>query len=64
MAQLVVLGGVVKVAGSILAKGKIFTASISAVDSLYIPPYISAFHLNCILIVLFTSYIYSIYWLS
>ena len=37
----VVLGGVVKVIGSNLASGKIFTASISLVDSLYIPPYLS-----------------------
>ena len=44
MAQLVasmsgvVLGGVVDVVGSNLARGKIFTASIGSVDSLY--PYI------------------------
>ena len=31
----VVLGGVVKVMGSNLARGKIFTASIGSVDSLY-----------------------------
>ena len=31
----VVLGGVAMVVGSNLAKGKIFTASISSVDSLY-----------------------------
>ena len=41
MAQLVasmscvVLGGVVKIVGSSLARGKIFTASIGSVDSLY-----------------------------
>ena len=41
MAQLVasmsgvVLGGVAEVVGSNLAKGKIFTASIGSVDSLY-----------------------------
>ena len=41
MAQLVasmsgvVLGGVVEVVGSNLARGKIFTASIGSVDSLY-----------------------------
>ena len=41
MAQLVasmsgvVLGGVVEVVGSNLDRGKIFTASISSVDSLY-----------------------------
>ena len=44
MAQLVasmsgvVLGGVVEVVGSNLARGKIFTASIGSVDSLY--PYV------------------------
>ena len=37
----VALGCVVKVMGSNLARGKIFTASISLVDSLYIPPYLS-----------------------
>ena len=42
MAQLVasmsgvVLGGVVEVVGSNLARGKIFTASIGSVDSLYL----------------------------
>ena len=46
MAQLVasmsgvVLGGVVEVVGSNLARGKIFTASIGSVDSLYIYIYI------------------------
>ena len=46
MAQLVtpmsgvVLGVVFEVVGSNLARGKIFTAYISSVDSLYIPPYI------------------------
>ena len=46
MAQLValmsgvVLGSVFEVVGSNLARGKIFTASIGSVDSLYIPPYI------------------------
>ena len=46
MAQLVasmsgvVLGGVVEVVGSNLARGKIFTASIGSVDSLYIPLYL------------------------
>ena len=45
MAQLValmsgvVLGGVAEVVGSNLARGKIFTASIGSVDSLY-PSYI------------------------
>ena len=47
MAQLVasmsgvVLGGVAMVVGSNLARGKIFTASIGSVDSLY--PYIYIF---------------------
>ena len=46
MAQLVasmsgvVLGGVVMVVGSNLARGKIFTASIGSVDSLYPSVYI------------------------
>ena len=46
MAQLVasmsgvVLGGVVEVVGSNLARGKIFTASIRSVDSLYPSVYI------------------------
>ena len=50
MAQLVVsasgvvLGGVAEVVGSNLASGKIFTASIGSVDSLY--PYVSIFCLN------------------
>ena len=48
MAQLVasmsgvVLGGVVEVVGSNLARGKIFTASIGSVDSLYPSVYINA----------------------
>ena len=37
----VVLGGVVEAVGSNLARGKIFTASIGSVDSLYIHPYLS-----------------------
>ena len=56
MAQLVasmssvMLGGVVKVVGSNLARGKIFTASIGSVVSLYIPPYIDGTHiLKCFL---------------
>ena len=50
MAQLVasmsgvVLGGVVEVVGSNLARGKIFTASIGSVDSLY--PSVSIYCLN------------------
>ena len=46
MAQLVasmsgvVLGGVVEVVGSNLARGKIFTASLGSVDSLYPSVYI------------------------
>ena len=46
MAQLVasmsgvVLGGIVEVVGSNLARGKIFTASIGSVDSLYPSVYI------------------------
>ena len=48
MAQLVasvsgvVLGGVVEVVGSNLARGKIFTASIGSVDSLY--PFVYIWH--------------------
>ena len=48
MAQLVasvsgvVLGGVAEVVGSNLARGKIFTASIGSVDSLYPSVYIYA----------------------
>ena len=37
----VVLGGVVEVVGSNLARGKIFTASIGSVDSLYPSIYIT-----------------------
>ena len=37
----IVLGNVVEVVGSNLARGKIFTASIPFVDSLYIPRYSS-----------------------
>ena len=50
MAQLVasmsgvVLGGVVEVVGSNLARGKIFTASIGSVDSLYPSVYIYTIH--------------------
>ena len=36
----VVLGGVAEVVGSNLARGKIFTASIGSVDSLYTSVYI------------------------
>ena len=36
----VVLGGVVEVVGSNLARGKIFTASIGSIDSLYPSVYI------------------------
>ena len=35
LASGVVLGGVAEVVGSSLARGQIFTASISSVDSLY-----------------------------
>ena len=51
MAQLVasmsgvVLGGVVEVVGSNLARGKIFTASIGSVDSLYPFVYIYSRHI-------------------
>ena len=52
MAQLVasasgiVLGGVAEVVGSNLARGKIFTASIGSVDSLYPSIYIFIYCLN------------------
>ena len=60
MAQLVasmsgvVLGGVVDVVGSNLARGKIFTASIGSVDSLYPSVYIYIY----IYIYLYILYIY------
>ena len=38
----VVLGGVAEVVGSNLARGKIFTASIGSVDSLYPSVYIGS----------------------
>ena len=50
MAQLVasvfgvVLGGVAEVVGSNLARGKIFTASIGSVDSLY--PFVFIFYIE------------------
>ena len=56
MAQLValmsgvVLGGVAEVVGSNLARGKIFTASIGSVDSLYPSVYIYIQHLSAQLI--------------
>ena len=52
MAQLVasasgvVLGGVAEVVGSNLARGKIFTASIGSVDSLYPSVYIYIYYLT------------------
>ena len=56
MAQLValmsgvVLGGVVVVVGSSLARGKIFTASIGSVDSLYPSAFIYCLNLHQFLI--------------
>ena len=56
MAQLVALmsgvvqGGVAEVVGSNLARGKIFTASISSVDSLYSSIFIYCLNLNQFLI--------------
>ena len=53
MAQLVasmsgvVLGGVAMVVCSNLARGKIFTASIGPVDSLYLSVYIFIYPFNC-----------------
>ena len=46
----VVLGGVAEVVGSNLARGKIFTASIGSVDSLYPSVYIYCLNLHQILI--------------
>ena len=60
MAQLValmsgvVLGGVAEVVGSNLARGKIFTASIGSVDSLYPSVYIYIY----IYIYIYYIYIY------
>ena len=56
MAQLVasvssvVLGGVAEVVGSNLARGKIFTASIGSVDSLYPSVFIDCLNLHLFLI--------------
>ena len=56
MAQLVasmtgvVLGGVVMVVGSNLARGNIFTASIGSVDSLYLSVFIYCMNLHQFLI--------------
>ena len=56
MAQLVasmygaVLGGVVMVVGSNLARGKVFTASIGSVDSLYLSVFINCMNLHQFLI--------------
>ena len=56
MAQLValmsgvVLGGVAEVVGSNLARGKIFTASIGSVDSLYPSVFINCLNLHQFLI--------------
>ena len=44
----VVLGGVVEVVGSNLARGKIFTASIGSVDSLYPSIYIYIYIYICV----------------
>ena len=52
MAQLVasvsgvVLGGVAEVMGSNLARGKLLTASIGSVDSLYPSLYVYVLHVN------------------
>ena len=42
----VVLGGVADVVGSNLGRGKIFTASISSVDSLYLSVFIYCLNLH------------------
>ena len=46
----VVLGGVVKVVGSNLARGKILTASIDSIDSLYPSVFIYCVNLHQVLI--------------
>ena len=46
----VVLGGVAEVVGSSLARGKLFTASISSVDSLYPSVFIYCLNLHQFLI--------------
>ena len=46
----VVLGGVVEVVGSNLARGKIFTASIGSVDSLYPSVFVYCLNLHQFLI--------------
>ena len=64
MAQLVasmsgvVLGGVVKVVGSNLARGKIFTASIGSVDSLYTSLYI---YFVVVFLLLFFFFVFLLY---
>ena len=61
MAQLValmsgvVLGGVAEVVGSNLARGKIFTASIGSVDSLYPSVYIYIYAISTFKIILLTK---------
>ena len=47
-ASVVVLGGVAEVVGSNLARGKIFTASIGSVDSLYPSVFIYCLNLHII----------------
>ena len=49
-ASVVVLGGVAKVVGSNLARGKIFTSSIGSVDSLYPTVCINCLNLHQFLI--------------
>ena len=62
MAQLValmsgvVLGGVAEVVGSNLARGKIFTASIGSVDSLYPSVYIYIYITVCAILTRFFSF--------
>ena len=46
----VVLGGVAMVVGSNLARGKIFTASIGSVDSLYLSVFVYCMNLHQFLI--------------
>ena len=55
----VVLGGVAEVVGSNLARGKIFTASISSVDSIYPSVYIYIYTYIYIYIFPHISYLFS-----
>ena len=55
--SVVVLGGVVQVMGSTFARGKIFTAPICSVDSLYPSVYILIQYTSVYILMQYTSYI-------